>query len=392
MNLLLLLGIGLLLLLMGILLGRFYTPDRRPLERAAEEGISYARGLVEVLDGDSDAAILEIARTLKKNVKTIEPYFALGTLFRQKGEYERAVRVHQTILMRRDLTKELRLRVHHQLALDFKAAGFPRRAIKALEWILTKDKKRLSALKELADLYEDTQQWEKAAIAYRKVAKLGGEDTSTMQAHMLVEVAHQYLTEGDKSSAQKYLKRAFAACSQSIHALFVLGVYHEQYQNFSAAAKVWQKALKNIPDLAAFFAPRLERACYEIGKAARYQTSLNELLQENPGNLHLRLALARFEARTNPREALTELSQILEEAPNLIPARREAARLVLEAGDATQIKSAFNEILELLARADRGYRCHICGHTQEDLFWRCPSCYTWDSVRVAWGRRKGEEP
>ncbi len=126
MNLLLLVGIGMLLLVAGTLLGRFYIPDRRPLKQAAKEGRSYIRGLVGVLDGDNDAAISELAQALKSSGGSVEAYFALGTLFRRRNEFERAVRVHQAILLRRRLPKAAQLKAHHQLALDFRAAGFER--------------------------------------------------------------------------------------------------------------------------------------------------------------------------------------------------------------------------------------------------------------------------
>lgn len=390
MNLMLVVGICLLLLIVGTLLGRYYTPDRRPLRRAAEEGRSYARGLVEVLEGHDDAAIEEITRTLRRNTKTVEAYFALGTLFRKRGEYERAVRVHQAILMRRDIDKQIRLRVHQQLALDFKQAGFVRRAVRALEFVVAKDKKRTDALAELAVLYEQDGRWERAAAIYRRLGKVSDRDTGALQAHMLAEHAHDALDRGELSVARKSLRRAVAASEGSVHALHVLALYQQRKDSPAAAARVWEKALRRAPELVSFFGPRLEATLFEQDRLDDYERLLEQLLQEHPGDIHLRLAYARFDARRDPRRALEQLTGLLEEAPNLLPARREAARLVLAQNEPEAIRAAFEELLQLLARADRGFRCASCGHTDDELFWRCPSCGSWDSVRVAWGRRAGE--
>ena len=390
MNLLLVVGGGMLLLVVGTLLGRYYAPDRRPLKRAAEEGRAYIRGLVEVLEGNNDAAIKEIAEALKKNTKTVEAYFALGTLFRTRKEYERAVRVHQAILMRRDLDRKTRLRVHFQLALDFRAAGFLRRAVKAQEWVVTQNKKSRAAWGELASLYEETGQWERAALARKRLGKIAGEDTSTVQAHLWAELAGSQLDNQDLTAARKSLKRAVTADSDSIHVLHVLALYHQQNGKLAAAAKAWEKALRASPNLTAFFFPRLEQVLFELGKLDRIDRILDDLLDQDPDNVHLRLGHARLEAKRSPARALKVLSGLLEESPSLMPARREAARLILRKGDEEQVRKTLVDLLAVLDEADRGFRCEQCGHAGEDLFWRCPGCQTWDSVRVAWGRRSGE--
>jgi lipopolysaccharide biosynthesis regulator YciM len=200
------------------------------------------------------------------------------------------------------------------------------------------------------------------------------------------------MEEGDLAGARKQLKRALSAAPDTVHALHVLARYQHRRGNFSAAAKIWEKCLGLVPGLAAFFVPRLEMVLFELGKLDRLDRLFQDLLDRNPGHLHLRLSYARFDARRNPERALNELDALLDEAPTLLSARREAARLVLKSGDPERIRRALKDHVALLARVDRGYRCESCGHTEEELFWRCPDCGRWDSVGVAWGRRKGEHP
>jgi lipopolysaccharide assembly protein B len=390
MNLLVVVAVGFALILIGTLLGRYYAPDRRPLQRAAEEGRAYVRGLVEVLEGNNDQAISEIAAALKQNTKTVDAYFALGTLFRQRGEHERAVRVHQALLMRRDLDKKTRLHVHHQLAQDFRAAGFVRRAVKALEWVVAQDRKQVGALRELVELYEAAGEWERAALACKRLSKVGGGDTSSRQAHLWAELASVRL-ESDPDAARRALSRALSADPNAPHALHVFALYQERRGNRTAAVEAWRKALKLQPDLAAFFSPRLERGLFELGRVEEYDGLLRRLIATHPDNVHLRLASARLDAKRNPERALAELSSLLADTPTLMPARREAARLVLEKGDPDRIRRALQDLLELLGKVDRGYRCGSCGHSSDELFWRCPKCRSWDTVGVAWGRRAGEK-
>lgn len=391
MNLLLVFGVGFILLLVGTLLGRYYSPHRRPLKRAAEEGRSYIRGLVEVLDGNDDAAINQIISTLKKNTKTVDAYFALGTLFRKQKDFERAVRVHQAILVRRDLDKGTRLKVHRQLALDFRDAGFPRRAAKALEWVVAQDRKSTKAWQDLAALYQESGQWDRAAAALRRLDKLSNTDSSALQAHIWATQASIQLERGDLSAARKSLRHAVSASSGLSHVLHMMARYQQLKGNTSAAAKAWEKALRGSPDLATYFFPLLEQALLSLNKAKRLRQILQNLLQAHPENIHVRLVSARQLSFYQPQQAQEALASLLEDCPSLIPARREAARLVLRQGTEDQIRQALQDLLEMLERAERGFRCGSCGHAGVEMFWRCPRCEEWNTARVAWGRRTGEK-
>ena len=239
-------------------------------------------------------------------------------------------------------------------------------------------------------MYQHAGEWEKAALAERRLAKLDGRDTRAKQAHLHAQLAEQRLATGDLDGARRALKRALAASRDSVHALHVLGLYHQRRGQGAAAAAAWERALRLQPDLAGFFVPRLEAILFELERLARLDHLLDELRSQQPANVHVRLAQARVEARRNPGRALDAIEVLLGEAPNLIPAWREKARLVLAEGDPDRIRHTFEELAMLLAKADRGYRCGECGHTSEELFWRCPRCGSWDAVRTAWGRRTGE--
>ncbi|MFH1131023.1 MAG: hypothetical protein V1754_06790, partial [Pseudomonadota bacterium] len=182
------------------------------------------------------------------------------------------------------------------------------------------------------------------------------------------------------------------AKEDSPHALDMLGHYQERDGNFAAATKAWRKAVELVPDLGGYFFVRLEKVLFELKKLDELDRLAKELLERYPKNIHVRLAHARFDSKRNPKRALATLTALLDENPRLLPARREAARLVLQEGDGNSVRKAFEEMLSALAEADKGYRCMNCGHAENDLFWRCPSCDSWDSTSVAWGRRAGEKP
>jgi lipopolysaccharide biosynthesis regulator YciM len=146
------------------------------------------------------------------------------------------------------------------------------------------------------------------------------------------------------------------------------------------------------PDLASFFFPYVEEAFFEEEATDELGAELDELVEANPDNVHLRLVHARFLGKRSPELALGLIRAVLDDAPSLLPARRLAGRLVLGSDDTAAIRNEYEALLATLDRIEKSYRCARCGHTDRELFWRCPRCHAWDSVRVAWGRRAGEVP
>ena len=136
----------------GVLIGRYYVPDDRQLRRTARHSRAYMRALNQLIARDHAAVIAELRAVVEENVEDTEPYFALGGLFRSRGEHERAIRVHQALAVRERDKRKLRQRAMYELGLDFRAAGMPRRATRAMEKVLAEEPAHEGALRVLASL------------------------------------------------------------------------------------------------------------------------------------------------------------------------------------------------------------------------------------------------
>src|SRR5688500_17786487 len=139
----------------GVLIGRYYVPDDRQLRRTARHSKAYMRALSHLIARDHETVVSELRGVVEENIDDIEPYFALGAMFRSRGEHERAIRVHQSLALRERDKRKLRQRAMFELGLDFRAAGMPRRATRAMEEVLVEDPDHESALRVLATLYEE---------------------------------------------------------------------------------------------------------------------------------------------------------------------------------------------------------------------------------------------
>jgi lipopolysaccharide biosynthesis regulator YciM len=190
---LVLLLVGLGAMAAGVLIGRYYVPDDRHLRRTARHSKAYMRALAHLIGRDHETAIVELRGVVEENIDDVEPYFALGALFRSRGEHERAIRVHQSLALRERDRRKLRQRAMYELGLDFRAAGMPRRATRAMEEVLGEDPDHEGALRVLAALYEEQARFAEAAVRWQKIGKLRREDTGRREHHLMVAAAQAAL-------------------------------------------------------------------------------------------------------------------------------------------------------------------------------------------------------
>jgi lipopolysaccharide biosynthesis regulator YciM len=205
---LVLLLVGLGAMAAGVLIGRYYVPDDRQLRRTARHSKSYMRALSHLIARDHDTVVSELRGVVEENVDDVEPYFALGAMFRSRGEHERAIRVHQALALRERDKRKLRQRAMYELGLDFRAAGMPRRATRAMEEVLLEEPGHEGALRVLAALYEEQARFNEAAELWQRLGKRRSEDTSQREHHLLVAAAQAALGREDLDSAKTLLKGA----------------------------------------------------------------------------------------------------------------------------------------------------------------------------------------
>jgi lipopolysaccharide biosynthesis regulator YciM len=388
--LLLLLGLG--ALAAGILVGRYYVPDDRLLRRTARHARAYMRTINHLLARDSQTAVDELRKVVEENVEDVEPYFALGALFRNRGEHERAIRVHQALAVREQDSKKLRMRARYELGMDFRAAGMPRRATRAMEECLADEPKHEGALRALCGLYEEQGRYAEAAQAWTRLAKARGEVPSRREHHLLVAAAQRSIASGDPDSAKRFLKDAQKIDGESPHFLAAAAELAAARRNFVGASARLCQALEKAPDLARFLVPGLVEAHRQIAEGAAVPApppsaaaagpepaaaaapepdteadievalvrqadtaivkanghpalkpdatleqraaagavkALEEVLAHSGDNAHLRLAIAELRAHYDRPAALSDYRAAAAKQPDLLAARVAAARLAL---------------------------------------------------------------
>ncbi len=426
----------------GVLIGRYYVPDDRQLRRSARHGRAYMRALSHLIARDHDTVVSELRTVVEENVDDVEPYFALGAMFRSRGEHERAIRVHQALALRERDRRKLRQRAMYELGVDFRAAGMPRRATKAMEEVILEEPNHEGALRALAGLYEEQARFNEAANFWQRLGRRRNEDTSEREHHLLVAAAQAALGRDDPESAKQLLKSA-QKYRESAHFFAAAAELAEARGNHRGAKERLKQALIADPGLAPFVLPGLIAAEEGLAEAARSglpdraaggaestdgkhrddledepaaeQKALPEttgvalvpaqkpvgsvaervlaVLAEVEAQSGTRLELALIRAQLVPpvdAAARAELGrELTAKYPAALAARVAGARLALEGGDGEAQKQALDALVSergTLAWALRGrWQCSNCGARPTAFSWRCGNCRRWATFQMETG-------
>jgi lipopolysaccharide biosynthesis regulator YciM len=357
---------------LGWLASRF---DLRQLRRERTDSPrAYFKGLNLLLDEQQDKAIDAFIEAVQNDPDTTELHFALGNLFRRRGEVERAVRVHQHLLGRSDLKPGDRDRAQLALAQDYLKAGLFDRAEaawRALEGTPFDAQAQLALL----SLYERSRDWPQAAqVATRLERDVPGSFAARL-AHYECEIAEEADAQGRPAEAEAALQRARRAAPQAPRPSVLAGQRLRRQGEHAAALATWDELRQRDASAFLLVAGDYAASALACGRAEPAHRTLEAALAQMPAT-ELLQALERIEGPAAP-ERLPRLLAHLRQHPTLF-----AAQMLLAVAPAQWTDEAWAAARDAVARAAQPlqrYRCATCGFEAEHYFWQCPGCLSWDS-------------
>lgn len=349
---------------------------------------SYFRGLNFLLNEQPDKAIEAFLEVVKLEPETIDLHFALGGLFRRRGELDRAIRMHENLLEREGLAEEQRLRAMSELGQDYLKAGLLDRAEQVFTRLLDTPQHG-QARTFLLEIYVQEKDWEKAIEAARVLEKDTSKPLNADIAHFHCELALLESAKGDAEAAAAHLDEALKANRQSVRANLMAGDLDAAAGRHEAAIADWRMVETQSAAHMALVVDRVLGSYRQLGRLAEGVQWLRALYAREPsqdvfGALYLAVSetegapaatrLAREELRRNP--SLRTLDRLLEaQLLEAEPAEREL--LQVEKG-----------LVAVHSQRTMRYQCGSCGFKAKQFFWRCPACGRWDSFDPE--RREGE--
>ena len=311
---------------------------------------TFRKALLAVLDGDYDTAESLIAAAVKADSEDIEPYRSLARLYRLRGEVGRAIRIHQNLLLRRDLEPADRDLVLAELAADFRQGGFAPRAIASYQEVLEHDSRNREALEALSELHAEVQDYPAAIAAATKLARVRKRKDPAKEAWLWARHGEAEHREGRHDAARKAAKRALRLDPSNADARILLGQLEAERGKNKAALAAWRVVPEQGGARAAEVHPKVEASFAALGRARDYESFLRGILEDRPDDAAARMALSTtLASRGETDPAVLELRRVLDVHPQHLEARLALGRILLAAGRDADALKEYRELIEWLA-------------------------------------------
>lgn len=346
----------------------------------------YVTGLNLLLSDQSDKAVDLFIDLLQVDSDTIETHLALGNLFRQRGEVDRAIRIHQNLIARPNLDIEQRQLALLQLSKDYQAAGLFDRAESILLELTNEPEHSENSLKSLLFLYQQTREWRKAIGIGEQIPSQWISNIQTQIAHFYCELALEEETSGNFKRVQGYLRKALHHDSRCVRARLHLAQFLVEQQRYKEASR-WIEDLPEIDvDLLSDYVPLVEQIYEGLADEDGLREYLERAMRLGAG-ASVTLKLAALIEHDNigcaQRMVLDELKRR--------PTMRGFHKLIdyhvqqAEPGQARQSLQALRDLVARQMLIRPRYRCQKCGFSSHAMYWHCPSCKSWGTVKPVRG-------
>ena len=377
----LLAGLFLLLAAAGWAMGRFGERDED--EAPPPLNIDYLKGLNFLLNEQTDQALEHFLKMVRVDDKTIETHFALGSLFRRRGEVDRAIRFHQYIIARPDLASEQRDQALYSLAKDYLAAGLLDRAEKLFTRLADGSRYQVQALEALCGIYEQEREWQKAIEAGTRLEVLGGRSLKLQIAHYYCELAEVAASAGDYASARVFVKNAQSGRPRTMRGALTRAHIARDTNDNKTALKLYHRIIDENTYLIAEALPEIVSIYTREDELAELERALKAMIAKNPDMS----SLVAYTAIVNDIGGISVIDECVEEYMLNEPTLGEFVELQqISAAVNDEGGTAFAKVrgaLSKLAAATPRYQCQECGFSSQRLLWQCPSCREWETQRPA---------
>jgi lipopolysaccharide biosynthesis regulator YciM len=286
---------------------------------------TYFRGLNYLLNEQQDKALEIFLQIAEVDKETVETQFALGHLFRRRGEVDRAIRLHQNLVARTGLSEEQRTRASLELGEDYMRAGLLDRAETLFNDLVQMGVHAPKALQQLISIYQSERDWPQAIAHALQYEQISGESMSESIAHYYCELAEKSIHEGNLKAAREQIALAYSSDSQCVRAGMIEGRLDLLENNDAAAIRAFERVARHDVDYLPEVLPQLME-CYERrNELMRARGFLQEVIEHYAGVTPLLALTELIERDEGPAAAQEFLARQLQQRPSV---RGEAVLLL----------------------------------------------------------------
>ena len=376
----LLAGLFLILAAAGWAIGRF--GEREELKDSVEPlNVDYLKGLNFLLNEQTDQALEHFLKMVRVDDKTIETHFALGSLFRRRGEVDRAIRIHQNIIARPDLAGGQRDQALYSLATDYFRAGLLDRAENLFIRLSQGSRHQVEALEQLCKIYEQEREWQSAIASAEKLEVLAGESLALQIGHYYCELAEQALARNEYAEAREFVKIAQSGRPRTQRGLLTRAKIARHTNDKNIALRLYRRIVDDNSYLITEALPAMIKLYEGDNSLKLFDKELRDYLKKNP-EMNIDVA---YTAIVNNLGGIGIIDECVEEYLLNEPTLTEFIDLqTVDAKNGRDRQKALEKVREALSKLAATiprYQCKECGFSSKALLWQCPSCRDWETQR-----------
>ncbi len=372
-----------MLLVFPLFFGMGWWAARLDIKRLLSESTalpeSYFQGLNFLLNEQQDKAIEAFIEVVKIDPHTVELHFALGSLFRRRGEVDRALRMHHNLVDRADLDDDKRQQAVFELAQDYLKAGILDRA-ESLFGELKKTAYAKSSLEFLLELYQKEHDWTKAISVAEQLSMMSGQSVGKLIAFFYCELAEEEIKAGNRDGARAHLQQALQVCSSSVRATIMQGDMAQAAGRVEEAVALWQGVEQQDAQYLQLVAERLLSAYQSLGREAEGISLLRSYLVKYHSIELLNVAFDGILKFESPQSAYQLVRDEMARNPTLLGLDKLLEARLLEVS--LERRADIELVKDLIHKRTRNlamYHCNHCGFKARKFYWHCPACQAWDS-------------
>ena len=342
---------------------------------------NYIRGVEYFLNNEKERAVDRFIAYFNESDPSFETHVALGNLFRKRGEVDKAISMHESLLGNQKLSDPEHEVAQIELARDFISAGLLDRAERNLEALVDIPRQRTEAASLLVQVYEKERDYQKAIEVALKYKENIGRRSHIQLAHYYCEVASQNFIQGDLNLAFTQYQKALEVNQNSLRArLGLCDVYLKEGQS--------KEAFKLIKDVSALDQDTglvcLEylRKIFPNRADPEFRFALDDLVRRTRSAEAMVELVETVELTSGKDYALVMLLSFVKEKPNLkLFSALMRLRQGEEGSDTNGAIMQLKSLVDAQIASNYRYSCHRCGFKSRLLFWQCPSCRRWDTLK-----------
>ena len=357
---------------------------KRPSAKGGSLSHDYFRGINYLLNEQPDKAIELFTQMLEVNTETVETHLALGSLFRRRGEVERAIRIHQNLIARPTLDPAQRAQALCELAQDYHKAGLLDRAENLFLELAEIPEHTEQALRSLMHVYEQEKDWDKAIAVGWRLAQMTGRGLESVIAQYHCELGERAFNDGNRALVQASVADALAIDPRCVRANILSGRAAEASGQYRDAIAAWQKIEQQDVTLLDEVIDNIVASFQRLHEEPQLHTYLQDVARRQPGMRTLLTLAELIGARDGEAAAQIFIAERLRQQPSMPGLKRLIDLQVAQDTPETRLSlDLIKNIIDLLAAQQEGYQCRVCGFRGQELHWQCPACHEWNSMQLA---------